>query len=427
MNNFKYIITFIAIFLTLLNGCEDRSDLTAPGKPNTGDADFTRFVSIGNSLTQGEQSGSVFASGQEYSFGNLIANQVGTSFEQLLFTDPGTGGRIEASSINPFITTINTTQGAPINLTYPAPFNNLGVKGAFISDVINTRSAQTCYTAQFGSPNPLFDAVLRGSGTQLELAIAQNPTFVTLWIGNNDILAYATRGGLFPITDPTIFKNTYEQILNGLVSTGAKVVIANIPDVTSIPFFNTVGPTLMASGTNAVVGTKADGSIALLSLTENFLTLQASAELAAGKGTALDKPLSNGVILDASEIAVAKQIVTAYNQAIAALAAAKNYPVVDINAFFTNIAANGLFVDGLNFSTQYVSGGIFSLDGVHPTSRGYGIIANEFIKVINSKYKAAIPLINVSTIPGSLVLAGAKLNKKTILNFPHGMFDNILF
>ncbi|PKL87696.1 MAG: hypothetical protein CVV23_14125, partial [Ignavibacteriae bacterium HGW-Ignavibacteriae-2] len=203
MNNFKYIITFIAIFLTLLNGCEDRSDLTAPGKPNTGDADFTRFVSIGNSLTQGEQSGSVFASGQEYSFGNLIANQVGTSFEQLLFTDPGTGGRIEASSINPFVTTINTTQGAPINLTYPAPFNNLGVKGAFISDVINARSAQTCYTAQFGSPNPLFDAVLRGSGTQLELAIAQNPTFVTLWIGNNDILAYATRGGLFPITDPT--------------------------------------------------------------------------------------------------------------------------------------------------------------------------------------------------------------------------------
>ena len=55
-------------------------------------------------------------------------------------------------------------------------------------------------------PNPLFDAVLRGFGTQLELAIAQQPTLITLWIGNNDILAFATRGGSF-LSDHQMFNN----------------------------------------------------------------------------------------------------------------------------------------------------------------------------------------------------------------------------
>ena len=41
-------------------GCEDYNDLTAPAPVNLGTADFTRFVSVGNSLTMGEQSSSIF-------------------------------------------------------------------------------------------------------------------------------------------------------------------------------------------------------------------------------------------------------------------------------------------------------------------------------------------------------------------------------
>ena len=62
-------------------------------------------------------------------------------------------------------------------------------------------------------------------------------------------------------------------------------------------------------------------------------------------------------------------------------------------------------LDGIPFTTTFVTGGLFSLDGVHPTSRGYGIVANEFIKVINTKWGTSIPLVNVSQIPGSLILA----------------------
>lgn len=425
----KYLAALLSLFVIVFVSCEDKSDLTVPEAPSTGSANFAKFVSIGNSLTQGEQSGSVFESAQEYSYGNLIAKQVGTTYAQALFTDPGSGGRIEVQSVSPFVTKINSQAGSPKNLTYPAPYNNLGVKGAFLWDVANTTSSANNYTAQFGAPNSMFDAVLRGSGnTQLQLAIAQNPTFVTLWIGNNDILAYATRGGLFPVTSASNFQTWYGQILDALAATNAKVVVANIPDVTSVPFFTTVGGQLLLSGVSAVAGTKADGSVGLLDLRKNLLTLQAAAELAQGKGLSAQNPLSNGVILDESEIAIAKQVINGYNQIISSLANAKGYGVVDINAFFTNVAANGLDVDGLHFTARYVEGGIFSLDGVHPTSQGYAVIANEFIKVINAKFSAKIPLVNVSTIPGSLVLAKkVEYDKLGIPIFPEGALDNIAF
>ena len=37
-----------------------------------------------------EQSQSVFESSQRYSFGKLIADAVGTAYEQAIFSDPGT-------------------------------------------------------------------------------------------------------------------------------------------------------------------------------------------------------------------------------------------------------------------------------------------------------------------------------------------------
>jgi hypothetical protein len=41
-------------------------------------------------------------------------------------------------------------------------------------------------------------------------------------------------------------------------------------------------------------------------------------------------------------------------------------------------------------SAEYVKGGAFSLDGVHPTARGYALIANKFIEAINAKYGATL-------------------------------------
>jgi lysophospholipase L1-like esterase len=463
----KIIVTLslLSIIALAIIGCEDYNDLTAP-ELNLGSADFTRFVSVGNSLTMGEQSSSVFESAQMYSFGNIIARQVNATYEQATFSEPGTAGRLEIASLNPFTTYVNPGQGSPTNLTYPAPYNNLGIKGAFLYDVLNARSATTCYTAQppFNSPNPLFDVVLRGFGTQLELAIAQDPTLITLWIGNNDILAFATRGGLFPPTDPAVFQTQYTQVLTALNSTGAQIIIGGMPNALLTPYFTTVGPGVgqaisgIPGAQGLVYQTTGAPGIAIATATDLinknvFITLSGSAAagligdqtgkyytdngipVPPGVNTAFpfgltpENPFPNGLVLDPTEIAAYSALRDGYNQIISGLATSFNHSVINWDELFNSLAgANGLTINGVNFSATYISGNFFSLDGIHPTSQGYGIIANEFIKAINNKYSASIPLVDVSTIPGSLVFKGdVSMGKYGIPQIPYGALDRVIF
>ncbi len=54
----------------------------------------------------------------------------------------------------------------------------------------------------------------------------------------------------------------------------------------------------------------------------------------------------------------------------------------------------------MNYSTTFVTGGSFSLDGVHLTGKGYAVIANEFIKAINAKYKSNLRQVNPNNYSG---------------------------
>jgi len=119
-----------------------------------------------------------------------------------------------------------------------------------------------------------------------------------------------------------------------------------------------------------------------------------------------------------------------FNSIIATQAAQYGFALVDIHTFFNIAAANGYTTDGLHFSNTYVTGGVFGLDGVHPTTQGYGILANQFITAINSTYGAKIPEVNVSTLPGSLVFSSGtapKYGKYGIPEFPIHAFDNFRF
>ena len=82
-----------------------------------------------------------------------------------------------------------------------------------------------------------------------------------------------------------------------------------------------------------------------------------------------------------------------------------------------------MIIDGLKFTTAFLAGNLFSLDGVHPTTQGYGIVANYFIDVINQKYDASIPTINVSTLPGSITLTDNAMAAK----FAPGAWKNFIF
>jgi len=399
--------------LIFLTACEDRSDLTSPAEANTGTVDFSSFVTIGNSLTSGYQNGSLYQSAQQYSFGNLIAGQTGADFVQPLVDNPGTAGRMEIASLVPLVIKTNINSGMPLNSLHEKAYNNLGVPGALLYDVLNATGSENCASGLAGAANPLFDMILRGNGSQFEQAKSLNPSFITLWIGNNDILGHATSGGTLPFTPEINFEGLYAQLADSIATLGAKVVVANIPAITSIPFFTTL-PAVLPDGAGGMITlygqTGADGSVRALVPGQDLLTLKAKSVLFGEDGQPTmvgfspDNPLPNGVVLDGAEVGNIAAVIASYNNTIESIAAAKNFALVDMNHFLEGIVVDGHLENGITFTSDYISGGLFSLDGVHCTTRGYGVVANEFIKVINESFEAEIPLLNVSTLPGSLPL-----------------------
>lgn len=471
MKKLTSILFAVLLVVLVFSGCEDKTSLTAPQlNPKSGNADLTRFVTIGNSLTAGYQSGALYQSSQKYCFGNLIAEQVGTKFEIPYISDPGIGGRMVVQSFDQANAQISiTTQGStgsPLNATYAAPYNNLGVPGALLYDVLNATSSTTCasYLAA-KQANPFFDIILRNSalhlGAQFDQAKILHPTFVILWIGNNDILGYATAGGTVPFTPTVQFTGLYSMLADSIASLGAQVVVANIPDVTSIPYFTTAGPAIALAMSKLHASTfyyqkhgetVATGRASLLDLAgmKILVTLQGMSyagdvtgkfykDYAGGAvppgvntahpfGFAQDNPFPDVFVLDESEIADAKAATAAYNSAISSVAQSKGFGIFDINSFFNSVAQKGFTENGITFTTAYIEGGLFGLDGIHPTGQGQAVLANEFIKVINSKFGGKIPLIDVSSIPNSILLAKKGFNAAHLIPvFMPGALDHLLY
>jgi lysophospholipase L1-like esterase len=476
MKKFFNFILPVFIAVIIFYGCQDRTDLTGPSA-KSGSADLSVLVSIGNSLTAGYQSNALYQSSQVYAYGNLIAKEVNSNYAMPLIADPGIGGRIEVKSFNEATgdlqLVVDNKVGSPLNTSYTNSYNNLGIPGAVTYDVLNATSSAT---SAGGSSNPFFDLILRGRGSQFDQAKSLKPTLITLWIGNNDVLGFATSGGTKPSapTDAQIFSQLYGQLGASIASLGAKVVVANIPYVTAIPYFTTVGPvmarqipwaflraqtpvpvpgmfyqvhgntsadltfayadsTALATG-GVLIILPASSYASLLGNTTGAYYQQTGQPVPAGIdvsqpfGFSPLNPWPDALILDPDEIATAKTATDNFNSTIALVASANGFGLVDINSFFNSIAANGIVENGVGFSTAFFVGGLFGLDGVHPTSRGQAIIANEFLKVINNKFGASYPLIDVASIPGSIVLAKKSINGVQIKpHFQPGALKNILF
>ena len=69
---------------------------------------------------------------------------------------------------------------------------------------------------------------------------------------------------------------------------------------------------------------------------------------------------------------------------------------VDANAELTQPRAAAASASAASpITSAFLTGGLFSYDGVHPTAFGYAYIANIFIDAINDKYGGEIPPVNL--------------------------------
>jgi lysophospholipase L1-like esterase len=96
--------------------------------------------------------------------------------------------------------------------------------------------------------------------------------------------------------------------------------------------------------------------------------------------------MQDNTTLTASEVVLVKTATDAYNAKIKAVASAKGLAFVDTNALMTKIANGGISANGFTVTSAFITGGGFSTDGVHPSPRGYALIANKFIEAINTTF-----------------------------------------
>ncbi|MCE9539982.1 MAG: SGNH/GDSL hydrolase family protein, partial [Bacteroidetes bacterium] len=111
--------------------------------------------------------------------------------------------------------------------------------------------------------------------------------------------------------------------------------------------------------------------------------------------------IKNRYALDSSEVFMIDAAINSYNAVIIQKAAQYNLALTDMHAYFNSVKS-GIKWNGADFNSTFVSGGFFSLDGYNPNQKGYALIANEFIKAINTKYNAIIPTVNCVECDGVL-------------------------
>lgn len=274
LKNYTFIVLAVGFIIT---GCESSEDslinsrLSDNPLPDPveltgtqGNADFTNFVSIGNSLTAGFMDGALYNAGQQNSLGALIAGRLKIAVE----SDGDTFNEYnqpDINSVNGFNTAQQLPGGSPVlgriklDLTrgIPSPtingdpitayagnkseLNNFGVPGIQVGQLLTPGTGNPADPAF----NPFYARMASnpGASTILGDVMATNPTFFSLWIGSNDILGYAISGASNPaiFTSAADFNTRYNAVIGTLLSSpNVKGVVANIPPVTTIPFFRAV-------------------------------------------------------------------------------------------------------------------------------------------------------------------------------------------
>jgi hypothetical protein len=444
--------------VVLFSACKPNTNVTTP--PTSGDAVFTNYMAVGGSFSSGFGDNSLTVSGQLNSFPQRLFEQLSTvkdgngadgPFIQPLLT--GNNGypkpKLELSTID---YCDGTSRLGPVTIKQPLDsngswhynssvnndqINNISVPGLRVADyAVPGYAAGNAYAFRF-----YYDPSKRPLDELYSRVYNLHPTFFTLWMGIGDVLGYALAGGqgigdgtatpagplpnLYnqqDITPDQVFFDLYDSIVTALASTSAGGAVLNIPDVSALPYFNVVP-------SNALVITRQSFADTLMEIYKNdnfdkvfveghnqfiirdnndkvrqsvpgeliLMTIPRDSITCAGWGSI--KPIPRQYVLTTDELQNMRNAVTRYNDHIRQLCQLRGLAYVDMNSFFKTLAS-GMAYNGIEYSTEYISGGAFSLDGVHMNARGNALVANYVINTINNYYHSTVPLTDANKYPG---------------------------
>ncbi|RYE27521.1 MAG: G-D-S-L family lipolytic protein [Sphingobacteriaceae bacterium] len=436
-----YLNWAFAAVILLLASCVDK-DVPDPAPVITsGTANFSRYIAVGNSLAAGVTNNGLYQAGQQVAYPNLLAGQFalagGGSFTSPLFPvdQPNGTGYLKVTGLNsdgtPIITQVvpqavrGQTTLAGINVTlytkYTGELNNYGVPGIKVADL---------FDATYGNFNGFYERLLPGNaGSNITPYVSfvttntKASTFVTVELGSNDALDYATSDGMTTsrmLTDQTLFNVNYGNAVFNFLNPSKGGVVTTVPDVTVLPYFHYVtlstlraalqkkgfnpdNPVIIqaldASGTYSSRAAT-DGDYFMLTFDPNLVGGTNPANRRSFYGTLAGDPLASSAVLDKNEILKVQGAINGYNNSIKSFASKYSIPVLDIYTLFNQLRS-GVTQDGVTIGTNFLTGGVFSLDGIHLTPRGNAYLTDELIKVINAKYGSTLPALDISKYGGA--------------------------
>lgn len=394
---------FVGVLLlaTIAASCTDKTAKVL-GPTAVGNGLFDRYVSIGNSITAGWQSDGINDSTQKQSYAFLLAQQMATRFAYPSFSKPGctppianwvTQKRIDSLAPVPNGCAFRDATKATDIL------NNTAVPGSYAQDLTNQNT--------FVMPSALFTLMLGGL-TQIQKALQADPTFATVWVGNNEILGPATTGLL--VTTPGVpgsgiipkatwipqYAAAINQLKSGAPNLKGGVLIGVVDPVNAPRFWP--ADTLAANATfkaqfdqltgktNALVGCGASQYLISSEIISRIRSGALPAVVSCVKNQP-QPPLGDIFMLDPTEQATLSSTVVDYNTYIKAKADTIGFAYFDPNAALAQLRAAKLvpLVPSL-LSTTKPFGDYVSLDGVHPSALAHKLVANALIDVINAKY-----------------------------------------
>jgi lysophospholipase L1-like esterase len=386
--------------------------LNSPGvPPYAGGAMFQRYVAMGNSITAGFQSGGINDSTQRRSYAVLVAGVMrGDRFYYPSLTNPGCPPPFTNVFTQTRIIGTDTTCFFR-NPALPPYISNVAVPGAEALDLLQNGPGA-------GTNSNALTQLFLGGRTQIQAMVAAQPTFVSVWAGNNDVLGAATNGtnggDSTLITPAATMQTEYSNIADAVEGTGADAILIGAENVTLLPFFSQ-GATYWAIKNGLVPGAPA--------LPDSFTVSNNCAPIVTGipgaRGDSVLVPFPYGgallaaaganqrrnldcadtvaAIVVPAELRKLVAAVLAYNAADSTIAAQRGWawlnpnPTLDsLRAIPTQVAPFPSFGSACSADPFGLA---FSCDGVHPSSATHVIIARHVVQAINAKYGSAIPAI----------------------------------
>jgi hypothetical protein len=407
MTRTKTLLGVAAFGVLAVAACHN-DELFRPQNTTPIDARFARYVSLGNSITAGFQSGGINDSTQGLAYPVLLARQMHSQFFVPLLNRPGCPPPL----VNVFLgTVVGGASAPPCALRQgqdpPYPYlNNVAVPGAAVEDVLSNLSP--------ASNSNALTTFLLGGLTQIEMMQRTNPTFVSVWIGNNDVLGSVldpvNGGNPADVTPPATFAARYDSILDAIDATPAasQGVLVGVADVVMIPYLSygvvyfgaylqgKLPPAMTVSLSCAPMASGGVGDTTLVPFAYGATLLGMAS---AGVPATLDCLDDHNVT--PSEIANLHATVAAYNAHIASVANTRGYAYVDPNVPLAQLRADTSQVvifphfpatptDNSPGVVQRPFGSAFSRDGVHPSAATQKLIANTLIQAINAKYGTSL-------------------------------------